>query len=56
MFLSAVDRYEGNKVFLILKMAERHKLSKINYIGLKKSEENKIKEKINPVIWYTGDG
>ena len=45
----AVDRYEGNKVFLILKMAERHKLSKINYIGLKKSEENKIKEKINPL-------
>ena len=45
----AVDRYEGNKVFLILNLSERHKLSKINYIGLKKSEENKIKEKINPL-------
>ncbi len=44
----SVDRYEGNKVFLILHMAERHKLSKINFIGIKKSEENKIKEKINP--------
>lgn len=44
----SVDRYEGNKVFLILHMTERHKLSKINFIGVKKSEENKIKEKINP--------
>lgn len=40
-----VDRIEGNKVFLNLHLAERHKLSKINFIGLKKSEENKIKEK-----------
>lgn len=45
----SVDRFEGNKVFLILSLAERHKLSKINYIGIKKSEENKIKEKINPL-------
>lgn len=45
----AIDRYEGNKVFLILHLTERHKLSNINYIGLKKSEENKIKEKINPL-------
>lgn len=44
-----VDRYEGNQVFLTLYLAERHKLSKINYIGFKKSEENKIKEKINPL-------
>ncbi len=44
----SVDRYEGNKVFLILHMMERRKLSKINFIGVKKSEENKIKEKINP--------
>lgn len=43
----SVDRYEGNKVFLILYLAERHKLSKINYVGIKKSEENKLKEKIN---------
>lgn len=45
----SVDRYEGNKVFLIMHLTERHKLSKINYIGVKKSEENKIKEKINPL-------
>lgn len=45
----SVDRYVGNKVFLILHLTERHKLSKINYIGVKKSEENKIKEKINPL-------
>lgn len=44
-----VDRIEGNKVYLILHLTERHKLSKINYIGIKKSEENKIKEKINPL-------
>ncbi len=43
-----VDHYEGNKVFLILYLVERHKLSRINFIGLKKSEENKIKERINP--------
>lgn len=45
----SVDRFEDNKVFLILNLTERHKLSRINYIGLKKSEENKIKEKINPL-------
>lgn len=45
----AIDRYEGRKVFLILHLKELHKLSKINYVGLKKSEENKIKEKINPL-------
>ncbi len=38
---------EGQKVFLIINLAERHRLSAINYIGLKKSEESKIKEKIN---------
>lgn len=45
----SVDRIAGNKVYLILHLMERHKLSKINYIGIKKSEENKIKEKINPL-------
>ena len=45
----SVDKVVGNKVFLILKLQERQKLSKINYIGLKKSEGNKIKEKINPL-------
>ena len=43
----SVDRVEGQKVFLIINLAERHRLSAINYIGLKKSEESKIKEKIN---------
>ncbi len=45
----SVDRVEGNKVFLIMNLIERHKLSGINYIGIKKSEETKIKEKINPL-------
>lgn len=45
----SVDRVEGNKVFLIMNLTERHKLSGINYIGIKKSEETKIKEKINPL-------
>ena len=43
----AVDRIEDDKVYLTMYIQERHKLSKINYIGLKKSEENKIKEKMN---------
>lgn len=43
----SVDRVEGQKVFLIINLAERHRLSAINYIGLKKSEESKIEEKIN---------
>ena len=43
----AVDRIEGDKIYLIMYVQERHKLSRINYIGLKKSEENKIKEKMN---------
>ncbi len=45
----AVDKIVGNKVYLILNLQERQKLSKINYVGLKKSEENKIKERINPL-------
>ena len=32
---------------MALYIKERHKLSKINYVGLKKAEENKIKEKMN---------
>ena len=42
-----IDRTEGNKVYLNIRLAERHKLSRINYIGLKKSEETKLKEKVN---------
>lgn len=41
-----IDRIAGNKVFLIIYLQERRRLSKINYIGLKKSEENKIKEAV----------
>ena len=46
-----IDRTEGNKVYLNIRLAERHKLSRINYIGLKKSEETKLKEKVN---WLPG--
>ncbi len=46
-----IDRIEGNKVYLNIRLAERHKLSRINYIGLKKSEETKLKEKVN---WLPG--
>ena len=45
----SVDRIVGNEIYLILHLKERQKLSQINYIGLKKSEEKKIKEKINPL-------
>lgn len=44
-----IARVNGNKVFLEIQLAERHKLSAINYIGVKKSEETKIKERINPL-------
>ena len=44
-----IDRVVDGKAYLILHLQEMQKLSKINYIGLKKSEENKIKEKINPL-------
>ena len=45
----AIDKIEGDKVYLALYIKERHKLSKINYVGLKKAEENKIKEKIGNI-------
>lgn len=41
----AIDKIEGDKVYLALYIKERHKLSKINYVGLKKAEENKIKKR-----------
>lgn len=46
-----LDRVVGNKAYLNVHLAERHKLSRINYIGVKKSEETKLKEKAN---WQTG--
>lgn len=42
----SVDRVEGNKVYLNLYIQESPRLSKINYFGLKKSEDTKIKEKL----------
>lgn len=45
----SADRIVGDEIYLILHLQERQKLSQINYIGLKKSEEKKIKEKINPL-------
>ncbi|MDL2251884.1 BamA/TamA family outer membrane protein [Odoribacter sp. OttesenSCG-928-J03] len=44
----SVDRIVGNSAYLGLSMKERQKLSVINYVGFKKSEISKIKEKINP--------
>ncbi len=44
-----VDKIVDKKVYLIMHLMERHKLSKIDYHGIKKSEETKIKEKVNAV-------
>jgi outer membrane protein insertion porin family len=40
-----VNRIEGNKVYLNLHIQGLPRLTRINYIGLKKSEETKIREK-----------
>jgi len=42
----SVDRIEGNKVYLNLYLQESPRLSKVNYSGLKNSEETKIREKL----------
>ena len=42
----SIGRIEGNKVYLVMNLTERHKLSGVNYIGIKNSEESKIKERI----------
>lgn len=44
-----LDRVTDRKAYLTLWLQERQKLSKINYTGLKKTEESKIKERINPL-------
>lgn len=36
-----IDRIEGNKVYLNIRLAERHKLSRLNYIGAQKIGRNK---------------
>ena len=41
------DRVEGENIYLKIVIQEPFRLSEINYIGLKKSEESKIKERIN---------
>lgn len=43
----SLDRVVGDKAYLLMHLTERHKLSQINYVGVKKSEETKLKEKIN---------
>ena len=41
----AIDKVEGDKVYLALYIKERHKLSKINYVGLKKQRRIKSKKR-----------
>lgn len=43
----SVDKVVGDKVYLLINLKERHRLSQVNYIGLKKSEETKVKESVN---------
>ena len=45
----SVDKIVDGKVYLVMNLTERHKLAKIEYIGFKKSEETKVKERINPL-------
>ena len=42
----SIDRIEGNKVYLVMSLTERHKLSGVHYVGIKNAEESKIKERI----------
>jgi outer membrane protein insertion porin family len=41
------DRIEGNKIFLIIKIQERPRLSKFKFSGASKSEADDLREKIN---------
>lgn len=43
-----LEKTIGNKAYIIIKMSEMPKLSKINYSGAKKSEISKLKEKFDP--------
>lgn len=45
----SVDKIVNGKVYLTMHLTERHKLAEIKFIGFKKSEETKIKERINPL-------
>lgn len=42
----SVDRIEGDKVYLNLYIQGSYRLSKVLYVGLKKSEETKVREKL----------
>lgn len=44
----AVDRIVDGKVYLLLHLKERQKLSRVNFIDFKRAEESKIKERFNP--------
>lgn len=43
----SVDKVVGNKVFLRVDIKERQRLSRVNYIGLKKAEETKVRDRLN---------
>ncbi|MDR1274743.1 MAG: outer membrane protein assembly factor BamA [Odoribacteraceae bacterium] len=45
-----VNRVEGDKVYLDLHIQGLPRLTKINYIGVKKAEETKIREKTDMVV------
>ncbi len=41
------ERVEGNKIFLIIKIAERPRLSRFRFEGVSRSEADDLREKIN---------
>lgn len=41
------EKVEGNKVFLVIKIKERSRLSRFNFVGTTKSEADDLREKIN---------
>jgi outer membrane protein insertion porin family len=43
----SASRVEGNKIFLIINLTERPRVSKFSFTGIKKSEADDIREKIN---------
>ena len=42
----SVDKVVGDKVYLLVDIKERQRLSRVNYIGLKKAEEQKVRERL----------
>lgn len=43
------DRFEGDKVFIILQIQERPRLSKFNFRGVKDNDAKELKDKVNLV-------